>query len=238
MSILTPFKLSSIALSAALCALPAIAQDSTDAETSTDTGTAAAEAPVADAPETEAMAADQDASAESGTGQDALGQPYVSHVEADWQIECLRTTLEADPCRMVQMLLDQGNPAVRVEIVALPEGGPVPAVATFYTPLETLLSEQLSLSVDGGRQSKHMFNYCSPQFCVSQIPFAPDAVAAFKRGNVAEAVIVPLRAPDQTVQLTMSLKGFTAGFDKLTELTRESDAAMRKAAQDNAQGGN
>lgn len=222
-------RLTSIALLAAWAALPAAAQDG------------AAETPAADAPAAEVPAAAEPAAPAPEIADapgETLGQPYVADVAGDWQIECLRTTLEADPCRMVQMLLDQGNPAVRVEVVNLPQGGPAPAVATFYTPLETLLSEQLSLSVDGGRESKHMFNYCSPQFCVAQIPFAPDAVTAFKRGNRAQAMIVPLRAPDQKVELVMSLSGFTAAYDKLVELTAASAAAAQKAAQDAAQSEN
>ena len=217
-------RLTSLILAATLGALPAFAQDDT------------AQAPAAEAPNAEAEApapAAGDAGTVDAPGE-TLGQPYVTDVAGDWQIECLRTTLEADPCRMVQVLLDQGNPAVRVEMVILPAGSPAPAVATFYTPLETLLSEQLTLSVDGGRQSKHMFNYCTPQFCVSQIPFAPDAVDAFKRGAKAQAVIVPLRAPDQTVELEMSLTGFTAGYGKLEELSIASAAAVQKAAQQEA----
>ncbi len=230
MTILSSSRLVPLALAAMIAALPAGAQES-----ATDAAEADAAAPEAVAAETEAS--EEAAAPAEGAGQDALGQPYVADVIDDWQIECLRTTLEADPCRMVQLLLDQGNPAVRVEIVALPEGGPAPAVATFYSPLQTLLSEQLTLSVDGGRKSKHMFNYCTPQFCVAQVPFAPDAVAAFKRGNKAEAIIVPLQAPDQTVVLEMSLKGFTAGFDQAVELTAASTAAIKKANAA-AQGGN
>lgn len=250
MTFLSSTRLTAMTLAAALGALPVLAQEAATTETPAPEAPVA-EAPAAEAPATEAAPSDTptnaapatDAPADTATdetaqaGQDALGQPYVAEVAGDWQIECIRTTLEADPCRMVQILLDEGNPAVRVEIVSLPAGGPAPAVATFYSPLETLLSEQLTLSVDGGRKSKHMFNYCSPQFCVSQVPFAPDAVSAFKRGNAAEAIIVPLRAPDQQVQLTISLTGFTAGYNKLEELSAASQEAMKKAAAAQ-QGGN
>ena len=39
----------------------------------------------------------------------------------------------------------------------------------------------------------------------------------------------PLRAPDQTVVLSMSLKGFTAGIDRITELNNANAAAIEKA---------
>ncbi|SDI47960.1 invasion associated locus B family protein [Aliiruegeria lutimaris] len=219
MTFLSSSRLTSVALAAALAALPAIAQDT------------ASEEPAAEAEASQpADAAGAPAATETEQSTDqSLGQPYVAEVAGDWQIECLRTTLEADPCRMVQILLDQGNPAVRVEVMTLPAASPAPAVATFYAPLETLLSEQLTLSIDGGRKSQHQFNYCTPQFCVAQVPFAPDAVTAFKRGAKAEASIIPLRAPDQRVNLTMSLTGFTAGYDKLAELNKASEEAIRKA---------
>ena len=35
----------------------------------------------------------------------------------------------------------------------------------------------------------------------------------FKRGNAATITIVPALAPDQPVELSLSLSGFTAGFD-------------------------
>lgn len=250
-------RLTALALVAALGAIPALAQDSgaeapaTDAanavvdegaaaaQEATEAATSADEAPTDGADAMSEAAAPEPAQAETPAApeapapaeaeQSALGQPYVAEVAGDWQIECLRTTLEADPCRMVQILLDQGNPTVRVEIITLPEGSPAPAVATFYSPLETLLSEQITLSVDGGQASKHMFNYCTPQFCIAQVPFAENAIAAFKRGNVAQASIVPLQAPDQRADLKMSLTGFTAGYDRLVELGKESAAAMQKA---------
>jgi len=39
-------------------------------------------------------------------------------------------------------------------------------------------------------------------------------VAAFKRGKEATITIVPALAPDQKVELSLSLDGFTASFDK------------------------
>ena len=213
----------------AVAAAEAVADDTDKPATETPADAAPAQGAASGTP-----AANAEAPAAAPAGQAApqdLGKPYVAEVTGDWQIECLRTTLDADPCRLVQILLDQGNPTMRVEIIALPEGGPAPAVATFYSPLETLLSEQITLSVDGGQQSKHMFNYCTPQFCIAQVPFADSAIAAFKRGNSAEASIVPLQAPDKRATLKLSLAGFTAGYDRLVELSKASTAAIRKAAE-------
>ena len=39
--------------------------------------------------------------------------------------------------------------------------------------------------------------------------------------NVANVTIVPALAPDQRVTVTMSLSGFTAAFDEITELEEQ-----------------
>jgi len=41
-------------------------------------------------------------------------------------------------------------------------------------------------------------------------------IGAFKRGKQAVLTIVPALAPDQKVNLTLSLDGFTAGYDEVS----------------------
>jgi invasion protein IalB len=41
-------------------------------------------------------------------------------------------------------------------------------------------------------------------------------VGQFKKGAKATLTIVPFAAPDQKVNLDISLKGFTAGFESIT----------------------
>ena len=47
---------------------------------------------------------------------------------------------------------------------------------------------------------------------MARVGFTTDELNQFKRGNSAALSIVPAAAPDQTVTLTISLAGFTAGF--------------------------
>lgn len=74
------------------------------------------------------------------------------------------------------------------------------------------------MSVDGGAVKKYPYSWCSQIGCFSRIGFSATDVAAFKGGVNASLIIVPVAAADQTVNLTVSLKGFTAGYKAVTAL--------------------
>ena len=82
--------------------------------------------------------------------------------------------------------------------------------------LETLLTAGLRMQVDTAKPSVFPYAFCDPVGCVAQVGFAASDVDAFKKGGAAKLVLVPALAPTQQVELTVSLKGFTAGYDALT----------------------
>jgi invasion protein IalB len=49
--------------------------------------------------------------------------------------------------------------------------------------------------------------------CYSRVGFTAADVESFRRGQQAQIAIVPLVAPDQPVTVTLSLIGFSAGYD-------------------------
>jgi invasion protein IalB len=108
---------------------------------------------------------------------------------------------------------DKGNSVAEISLFELPAGGPAEAGATVATPLETLLTEQLTLSVDGGTAKRYPFSYCSTKGCFARIGLTSEDVALLKRGKTASLTIVPVAAPNKKVALTMSLKGFTKGYE-------------------------
>lgn len=69
------------------------------------------------------------------------------------------------------------------------------------------------LSVDGGQARRYPFTFCNQGGCVARVGFTQAEIDQFKRGNAATVRLVPAAAPDQEIVLSMSLKGFTAGFD-------------------------
>lgn len=149
----------------------------------------------------------------------ATGQPVEPQVTSeafgDWTVNCQQLG-EQERCQMYQLLRDsQNNPVVEVNLFKV-EGQPqVFAGGTVIAPLETLLTPQLTISIDGALGKRYPFAFCMQNGCVSRIGLTEDDVNSYKRGNEASVTIVPVQAPDQTVTVKMSLTGFTAAFDRL-----------------------
>lgn len=155
-------------------------------------------------------------------GEDAddtptVGQTYVGETVGDWQMRCVKTEDGNDPCQMYQLMSDsEGTPVAEISIFRLPEGGRALAGATIIVPLETSLPQQLTIQVDDNTARRYPFAFCNPIGCFSRVGLVADEVASFRRGNAAALSIVPALAPDQTVELVMSLNGFTAAYEKTT----------------------
>ncbi len=178
----------------------------------------ATEAPAADAPATDApAAAPADGAAADATPR--VGQPYVREEFGDWALRCLKAEAgNPDPCQLYQLLEDaDGNAVAEFSTFPLPEGSEATAGATIVVPLETLLTQQLRLTVDGGTPKVYPFTFCNAAGCVARVGFTAEEVAQLKRGNKAVLRMVPATAPDQEVLLSMSLSGFTAGFDSVNK---------------------
>ncbi|MFN3937147.1 MAG: invasion associated locus B family protein [Gemmobacter sp.] len=159
---------------------------------------------------------------------DETGTTYVAAEHGDWSVRCIRTGLEADPCELYQLLQDdQGNSVAEISLFNLPPGQQAAAGATIVTPLETLLTAQITLRVDGGQAKRYPFTFCAPIGCFARVGFTEAEINAFRRGNQATLVIVPAMLPDEQVALQMSLRGFTAGY----EAVRAANAAAEKAAE-------
>ncbi|MEM6939183.1 MAG: invasion associated locus B family protein [Pseudomonadota bacterium] len=182
---------------------PALAQD-TEAETPTQTE---------EAPSVE----DQLSMGEDASVDPEIGRPYTREVTGAWEMRCIKVESGEEPCQMYQLLDDgEGAPVAEISLFRLPEGGRAEAGATIVVPLETALQQQLTISVDGGNARRYPYAFCNPVGCYVRLGMTPQDVNAFKRGNQAVITIVPALAPDQEVQLTLSLDGFTASYDKVS----------------------
>lgn len=168
---------------------------------------------------------EQDSTVDSqlALGEDAeqpagVGAPYTKEVVGDWELRCLKTeTPDEDPCQLYQLLDDgEGAPVAEVSLFRLPDGGQAKAGATVIVPLETALPNQLLISIDGAKAKRYPYAFCNRLGCYARIGLTEEDVAQFKRGNEAVISIVPALAPDQTVKLTLSLTGFTAGYEKVS----------------------
>lgn len=151
----------------------------------------------------------------------AEGQPelFLKEKHGDWDITCVKLENDAESCNMQQLLSDQNdNPVAQISVVPLPANAkPRAAGVEVATPLETLLSGDVAISVDGGNATRYRFTFCSPQACFARFAFTEAEVARFRAGNKATVAIVPLAAPDQTAEIEVSLSGFTAAFKVLQD---------------------
>lgn len=209
-----------IALALGLTAAPAaFAQDAATPAPAAETPAPAADtaAPAADA--TPAAPADATAPAAAPATQAAPegpGTPYVVKTEGDWTLRCFRTETGNDPCEIYQLLKDaNGNNIADISIVTLPDGGQAVAGATIMTPLDTMLPPGVAIKIDTANPKAYPFMFCAPPGCFVRYGMTAAELDALKKGNTASIAVVPLSAPNQKVEVKMSLKGFTAAYDEL-----------------------
>ena len=143
-----------------------------------------------------------------------VGETYLSQAIESWEVRCVKMADGSDPCQLYQLLKDaQGTSVAEISMFALPESGQAVAGATVIAPLETLLTANLLIAIDGSKAKIYPFTFCASLGCIARVGFTAEELAQFKKGAKAVMTIVPAAAPDQKVELDISLKGFTAGFE-------------------------
>jgi len=146
-----------------------------------------------------------------------IGETYAKEVIGDWQLNCVKSEQDEDPCQMYQLIDDgDGTPVAEFSLFRLPGSGQAKAGATLVVPLETSLPQQVTITVDGGSARRYPYAFCNQIGCYARIGFTDNDVNSFKRGNAALITIVPALAQDQKVELDLSLTGFTAAFEEVS----------------------
>jgi len=165
--------------------------------------------------QSEGAIADGLALGEEVTDESQVGQSYIVEEHGDWTVNCVHAPEgQKDPCNLYQLLKnDAGNDVAEISLFPLPASGQAVAGATIITPLETMLTEQVVLQVDSGKAKRYPFSFCTQIGCFARVGLTAEDISAFKRGKAATLAIVPVAAPDQKVQLKISLTGFTAGYE-------------------------
>lgn len=222
----------------AMVASPALTQETAEPATGAATEQAAPDqapaetAPMADpaAPDAaEAPAADAAPSTQEAAADGPKpGEYYVKSTHQDWTIRCIKTDQDMDPCELYQLMKDgDGNSVAEMTLIPLSDKE-VAAGATLVAPLETDLIKGIGLAVDNGKARGYPFSFCAPVGCVARMGFTQAELDQLKRGNKATISLMPFGGdPKNPVQLDLSLKGFTAAFNELSEMA----AAARKAAE-------
>ncbi len=183
-----------LALAAMLAAAPAAAQD-------TDTAEAADSLPV-------------------GEEVGGPGATYVAETHGDWAIQCERTEDGADPCVMNQLMKNaEGGSMAEINLFALAEpSGDAIAGATIITPLETLLTRNITLQVGSRQPKRYQFTFCTQIGCIARVGFTEEDIDAFRKGAEATVTVFAIAAPNQPFEAIMSLSGFTAAYEALAAM--------------------
>lgn len=180
----------------------------------------------------------------TGTAVNPAGSTYSRQAFTDWELRCVRTEdgkeTEMDPCQLYQLLKDaKGNSVAEISLFALPKKeGDAIAAATIITPLETLLTQGMTMVVDNAAPKRYPFSWCSVVGCYARVGFTQAEIDSFQKGSKAEVIIFPVAAPKTDVKLTMSLSGFTAGYQAVHDANKKAaeltDAAKKAAPQKDA----
>ncbi|MFY0679952.1 MAG: invasion associated locus B family protein [Thalassovita sp.] len=140
--------------------------------------------------------------------------PYIRETSGDWSLFCDASENSGEVCQLFQALLgEEGQELATIRLFRLEGQGPAVAGATVAVPLETLLTAQLTISVDNAPSKRYPYTVCDRLGCYARIGLTQEDVDAFKRGAKATIALVPFVAPDHVVTADISLTGFTAGYD-------------------------
>ena len=145
-----------------------------------------------------------------------LGDYYDKGQFNDWTLRCVKTENPIDPCQLFQLMFTgTGTPVAEFNLSVIEPNGVVIAGANVITPLETLLTAQLKIQVDDTHAKAYPFAFCMQIGCVARIGLTEEDLAGYRAGNAATVTMVPAGAPNQQEVLTLSLIGFTAGYNAL-----------------------
>lgn len=175
---------------------------------------ASAEESGSEAPATADQLLDMGQDVESSEGP-KIGENYSREVHGDWNIVCVESGTDEDPCSMGQiMVASDGQPLAEISLFRIEEAGAqAVAGATIVVPLETLLPEGLTISIDEGKGKRYGYDFCNQIGCYARIGLTQQDIDALKKGSTGLLTLKPAMAPEKTIEIEMSLKGFTAAYD-------------------------
>lgn len=197
----------------------AYSQDTSTTTEAATTETTATEAPASAEDQTFPVAKDE-------SPENQIGKDFIKEEFDDWKILC---TVVAEGknanCRLYQVLKDgNGGAVAELSILALSEKAQAVAGVNFVSPLGTLLTAQVGMRVDAGKVKRYPFSWCEPQGCVTRFGLTKPELDNLKKGNKAVMTIVAAAAPKNPLALNVPLKGFTAAWNALKDLSTKKEA--------------
>ena len=146
------------------------------------------------------------------------GEIYLAGNKGDWNVRCITGNPgEIDKCEIQQLLfLNENTPVADISIFKLPERERAVAAANVMVPLETLLTKKFRFAFSEGSVKEFPYSFCNQNGCLVRMGLLEEDIEAMKKGSASELSITHVSSPEASINLRLSLNGFTAAFDTIT----------------------
>ena len=143
------------------------------------------------------------------------GEIYLAGNKGDWNVRCVTANPgEIDKCEIQQLLfLNENSPVADISIFKLPEGERAIAAANVMVPLETLLTKKFRFAFSEESVKEFPYSFCNQNGCLVRMGLLEEDIEAMKKGSSSELSITHISSPEASINLSLSLNGFTAAFD-------------------------
>ena len=143
------------------------------------------------------------------------GEIYLAGNKGDWNVRCVTANPgEIDRCEIQQLLfLNENSPIADISIFKLPEGERAVAAANVMVPLETLLTKKFRFAFSEESVKEFPYSFCNQNGCLVRMGLLEEDIEAMKKGSSSELSITHISSPKASINLSLSLNGFTAAFD-------------------------
>ena len=145
------------------------------------------------------------------------GEIYLAGNKGDWNVRCITGNPgEIDKCEIQQLLfLNENTPVADISIFKLPEGERAVAAANVMVPLETLLTKKFRFAFSEASVKEFPYSFCNQNGCLVRMGLLEEDIEAMKKGSSSELSITHISSPEASINLNLSLNGFTAAFDAI-----------------------
>ena len=82
-------------------------------------------------------------------------------------------------------------------------------------PLETLLTKKFSIAFSEGVVKEFNYSFCNQNGCLVRMGLLQEDIEAMKKGSSSELSITHISNPEASINLSLSLDGFSAAFDAI-----------------------
>ena len=143
------------------------------------------------------------------------GEIYLAGNKGDWNVRCVTGNPgEIDKCEIQQLIfLNENTPIADISIFKLPKGEMAIAAANVMVPLETLLTKKFRFAFSKETVKEFPYSFCNQNGCLVRMGLLEEDIEALRKGKSSELAITHISSPDSSIELNLSLDGFTAAFD-------------------------